>query len=172
MVVKVRVWALRDNSYPDLYMNVNRDECTPATSDWKSNQIGDNELTIYPDNKKYKKGIYRCAIEAFKGSEEHHIGIAVYLREAKPIIQLKHSDPPLHTDVKDCMFFMYSIEDTSDLERLLLLLNVTNRKNLQVYVHRKNYPSQLEGEFTFAAGDLPDQVLQQFKNMYLMAQLL
>ena len=53
MVITIRAWALKANSYPDLYVNVNKEECTPLTADWKSNQIGDNEIKIMPVDKKY-----------------------------------------------------------------------------------------------------------------------
>ena len=52
-VVKVRAWALRDDSFPDLYLNVNKEECSFETCDWKANFCGDNLITVYPDDAKY-----------------------------------------------------------------------------------------------------------------------
>ena len=88
MVITIRAWALKPNSYPDLYVNVNKPDCTTLTADWKSNQIGDNEIKIMPADKKYQAGLYRCAIEAFRGEEEHFFGIEVKLKEAKPVNEL------------------------------------------------------------------------------------
>ena len=51
-VVKVRAWSLHGNAYPDLYMNVNKEDCTVDSSDWKSNFGSDNEIIVYPEDQK------------------------------------------------------------------------------------------------------------------------
>ena len=59
------------------------------------------------------------------------------IKEAKEITRLSNADTgPVTATVTDSLFFRYDIEDTSDLENLLLLLNISNRKHLQVYVHK------------------------------------
>ena len=49
-VIKLRAWGLNLDSFPDLYLNVNKDECTVDTCDWKANFCGDNVITIHPDD--------------------------------------------------------------------------------------------------------------------------
>ena len=68
----------------------------------------------------------------------------------------------------DSIFFKYSIQDTSDLENLLLLLNVSQRQNLQIYIHKNSYPSQDFSEHEYAVGDIPEHVLRAiFRNYYM-----
>ena len=77
-------------------------------------------------------------------------------------------DPPLSVTVQDSVFFKYTIEDTSDLEQMLLLLNVSKKKDLQVYMHCKSYPSDLFNEHDYALGDIPEHVLRHmFQNYYM-----
>ena len=54
---------------------------------------------------------------------------------------------------------------------MFLLLNITNRERLQVYIHKRNYPSELPDEHEFAVGDLPDHVLQRMFQMYYMKEM-
>ena len=63
------------------------------------------------------------------------------------------------------LFFKHAIEDTSDLEELLVLLNVSERKKLQVFLHTKPYPSAKTHEHELCLGDVPDELLANlFKN--------
>ena len=76
--------------------------------------------------------------------------------------------PPIQTTVTDSLYFKYTIEDTSDLENMLLLLNVSNRKDLQIYIHSRSYPSDLFGEHEYALGDIPEHVIRaMFQNYYM-----
>ena len=76
--------------------------------------------------------------------------------------------PPFETTVTDSLYFKYTIEDTSDLENMLLLLNVSNRKDLQIYIHSRTYPSDLFGEHEYALGDIPEHVIRaMFQNYYM-----
>ena len=68
--------------------------------------------------------------------------------------------PPMETTVTDSLFFKYTIEDTSDLENMLLLLNVSKKKDLQIYINSRSYPSDLRNEYEFAVGDIPEQVIR------------
>ena len=74
-VIKVKTWPLDRESEPDLYMTVDQEEVNSDVNHWKSNRIGADEIVIYPDNPKFKTGLYRVAVEAFRGPEEHKIGI-------------------------------------------------------------------------------------------------
>jgi len=51
---------------------------------------------------------------------------------------------------------------------MLLLLNVSNRKHLQIYVHKNSYPSDIFTEHEYALGDVPEHVLRaMFQNYYM-----
>ena len=117
-------------SEPDLYMTVDQEEVNSDVHHWKSNRIGPDEIVIYPDNPKFKPGLYRVAVEAFRGPEEHKIGVQILVKEAKPVVLLENAADPVTATVHDSAFFKYVLQDTSDLERLFLLLNVSNRKRL------------------------------------------
>jgi hypothetical protein len=135
---------------------------------FKSNSIGADQVFCLPENPKFKCGIWRVAIHAFNNSEEHKLGIKVSLREAKHITLLEQDLAPTRATVIDSLFFKYVIQDTSDLENMLLLLNVSNRKHLQVYVHKNSYPSDLFTEHEYALGDIPEHVLRaMFQNYYM-----
>ena len=82
------------------------------------------------------------------------------LRIAKEITNLSNSMAPLNVTVSDSVFFKYTIEDLSDLENLLLLLNVSNKTDLQIYMHGNRYPSAKHDEHLYAIGDLPKPLLQ------------
>ena len=125
-MLKIKTWPLDRNSEPDLYVTVDQEEVNSDAYHWKSNKIGADEIVIYPDNPKFKLGLYRIAIEAFRGDEEHKFGVQIHAKEAKPVIML--TNEPATVTVHDSIFFKYVLQDTSDLERLFLLLNVSNRK--------------------------------------------
>ena len=57
------------------------------------------------------------------------------------------------------------------MERLFLLLNVSNRKRLQVYIHKRNYPTELIDEHEFAVGDIPEHVIKRMFQMYYMKEM-
>ena len=63
------------------------------------------------------------------------------MTEAKPITHLKGGDKPTTVTVSDCAFFKYSIEHKSELEKVLLLLNISVKNRIQVYINKKPYPS-------------------------------
>ena len=170
-VIKVKTWPLDRESEPDLYMTVDQEEVNSDVNHWKSNRIGADEIVIYPDNPKFKTGLYRVAVEAFRGPEEHKFGIQILVKEAKPVVLLENTADPTPVTVHDSAFFKYVLQDTSDLERMFLLLNITNRERLQVYIHKRNYPSELPDEHEFAVGDLPDHVLQRMFQMYYMKEM-
>ena len=72
---------------------------------------------------------------------------------------------PLEVTVNDSLFFKYTIDEKTDLEDKLLLLNVSNREDLQIYINSHSYPSSKKNEFEYALGDLPERVLKSmFKN--------
>ena len=92
------------------------------------------------------------------------------MKEAKPLTILSNDGPAVTLKVKDSAFFRYNIEDTSDLERHFFLLNLSNRKDIAVYIHRKNYPSESEDEHEYALGQVPDKVLKRMFNMHYMRE--
>ena len=42
---------------------------------------------------------------------------------------------------------------------MLLLLNVSKKKDLTIYMHRNRYPSELKDEHEYAVGDIPKHML-------------
>lgn len=62
--------------------------------------------------------------------------------------------------VIDSVFFQFALNDTSDLENALFLLQLTTKKNIQVFVSKNcSYPGRGQGEHLLAFGDLPDSLL-------------
>ena len=85
----------------------------------------------------------------------------------EPISILKNNGLVTYSSVSAKIFFKYEIATHSissrglDLDNLLLLLNVSNRKDLKVYIGHSEYPSA-EGEgIMYALGDLTDDELKQ-----------
>mmetsp|Transcript_36906 Transcript_36906/g.48500 ORF Transcript_36906/g.48500 Transcript_36906/m.48500 type:complete len:224 (+) Transcript_36906:560-1231(+) len=75
---------------------------------------------------------------------------------------------PFQATVADSIFFKYTIEDKSDLENLLLLLNISKKKDLEIYVHSQAYPTSEFNEHGYALGDVPEFVIRSiFKNYYM-----
>ena len=62
--------------------------------------------------------------------EEQKLGIKLIIKEAKEITVLTKEIAPFQATVIDSIFFKYTIQDTSDLENMLLLLRISNRKDL------------------------------------------
>ena len=70
------------------------------------------------------------------------------------------------------MFFKYTVSKETDLEKLLLLLNVTNKSGIQVYINKQEYPTPEKDMHLYAFGDVPNQIIQQFPSMHLMNKAL
>ena len=160
-MVKVNTWPLDSKSDPDLYIGVDSEAPVDQNNyTYKSNQIGADQVFMLPDNPKFKCGLWKVAIHAFNQSEVHNLGVKISVREAKPITMLNSESTSTTATVTDSMFFKYTIANTSDLENLLLLINVSNRKHLQVYIHKNSYPSEQFSEHEYALGDIPEHVLR------------
>ena len=56
------------------------------------------------------------------------------------------------------------------MAKLLLLLNVSTKKNLQVYIGSTNYPSE-KTDYDYAVGDIPDSSLKDICTKYYMREL-
>ena len=153
-VIKINTWPLDENSDPDLYVGIDQDDVDCNKYVFKSNQIGADQIVVYPEDKNFRHGVWRVAIHAFSNGEHQKLGILLTFKEAKPIASLNLL-APLTATVSDSLFFKYQIQDTTDLENLLLLLNISNRKHLQVYIHKNSYPSQTVLEHEYAIGDIP-----------------
>ena len=159
-VVKIDTWPLDDQSDPDLYVGIDTDQVDNKSYLFKSNQIGADQVLVYPDDQKFRCGVWRVVIHAFNNGEEQKLGVKVGIKEAKAIQSLNKEMPPFEATVNDSLFFKYTIEDTTDLENMLLLLNVSKRKDLQIYIHSRSYPSDLFREHEYALGDIPEHVIR------------
>ena len=93
------------------------------------------------------------------------------MKEAKPVTELQSSREPTPAVVKDSVFFKYTIKQKEDLDRVFLLLNVSVKEGIQVYISSKEYPSEAKGEHVYAVGDVPSHVIAEYPNMYLMSQV-
>ena len=80
------------------------------------------------------------------------------MMEAKPV-KLLRPESEVQATVTDSLFFKYMIQPGADFESLLLKINLSNKRNLQVYIDKNRYPSCESNEYSFAMGDLPDSVL-------------
>ena len=98
-------------------------------------------MLVYPSDPKFSLGVWRVAVHAaLYNGEIQRLGIKLTLKEAKPITELSNSQGPITSTVTDSVFFKYTIQDLSDLDNQLLLLNISKRKDLQIYIHRIEYP--------------------------------
>ena len=83
--------------------------------------------------------------------------------QATPVVSLSNSEA-LPITVKDSLFFKYDLEvneEHPDLSELLVLLNVSKRKNLTVFIGNENYPAQKNDDYDYAAGDLSQDKLNK-----------
>ena len=170
-VIKINTWPLDDVSDPDLYVQIDDENVDANNWLFKSNNIGADQVVVFPENDKFRCGIWRVAIHAFNNGEEQKLGIKLSIKEAKVITQLKKEMPPLNATVVDSLYFKYLIEDNSDLENMLLLLRVSKRKDLQIYIHKNSYPSDLFQEHDYALGDIPEHVIRAMYQNYYMKEM-
>ena len=70
-VVKINTWPLDEESDPDLYVGIDGEtesvDCSKSL--FKSNNIGADQIVVYPDDPKFKLGVWRISIHAFNNSE-------------------------------------------------------------------------------------------------------
>ena len=170
-VINLRTWPLDDHSDPDLYVGIDSDQVDENTYLFKSNMIGADQVTVYPDDPKFRIGLWKVVIHAFNNGDEQKLGIKLSIKEAKPITKLHKEMAPIEATVSDSVYFQYTIEDTSDLEQMLLMLNISKRKDLQVYIHRAAYPSHVFNDHEYALGDVPSHALKAIYQNYYMKEM-
>lgn len=90
---------------------------------------------------------------------------------AKPITVLTKEMEPITATVTDSVYFKYTIEDTSDLEQMQLLLNISKRKDVQVYIHRAAYPSHIFNDHEYALGNIKPHTLMAIHKNYYMREM-
>ena len=80
------------------------------------------------------------------------------------VISLDNLQAPYDATInKTPLYFTYSLAQVEALENHLLLLNVSNRTRLQVYVHLHPFPDHTYHHYPL--GDVPDKALKAlFKN--------
>ena len=78
----------------------------------------------------------------------------------KEIITLDDMEEPYQASIADTpLFFSYSLEHLGDsIQNQLLLLNVSTRTKLQIYVHFKPFPDK--SSHYYPLGDLADETLE------------
>jgi hypothetical protein len=81
-----------------------------------------------------------------------------------PIIaDLTEANAPLNAtcSIDQPKFFKYVIKDSSDLEDLMILLNVSERSKLQLYLHWTNYPSAKTSQHDYCLGAVQEEPLRK-----------
>ena len=129
-------------------------------------------MLVYPSDPKFSLGVWRVAVHAaLYNGEIQRLGIKLTLKEAKPITELSNSQGPITSTVTDSVFFKYTIQDLSDLDNQLLLLNISKRKDLQIYIHRIEYPSDQFMDYEYALGDIPPHVMSNLSKVVYMKEM-
>ena len=109
-VIKLNTWPLDEQSDPDLYVGIDSDRVDENVHMFKSNQIGADRILVYPDDPKFRCGVWRVSIHAFNNGEEQKLGVKLTIKEAKPITCLpKNMLEPIRATVADSAFFKYEI---------------------------------------------------------------
>jgi len=68
--------------------------------------------------------------------------------------------------VEDIAYFKYQINSAADFEQLFLLIQLSQKKHLEIFIHEKIYPD--EEDHLWVVGDLPEHVIKMiFKKIYL-----
>jgi len=83
-MITIETWPLNELSDPDLFVGVDKEDICKENCDWKSENIGPDMVTIYPDDAKFKTGTFCIAVLAFRPGT-NHLGIRLVETEAKPI---------------------------------------------------------------------------------------
>lgn len=53
-VITIRTWPLDEKSDPDLYVGIDTDKVDENVNLFKSNMIGADQITVYPDDPKFR----------------------------------------------------------------------------------------------------------------------
>ena len=64
---------------------------------------------------------------------------------------------PIQTVVEDCLFFKFEVQDClacPDLANELLLLNVSKKSDLQVFIGNDGFPGSEDDNYDYAVGDI------------------
>ena len=64
-------------------MGIDTDNVDETTHLFKSNMIGASQITVYPEDPKFKSGLWRVVVHAFNNGEEQKLGIKLSIKEAK-----------------------------------------------------------------------------------------
>ena len=78
------------------------------------------------------------------------------------IVDLTDLDAPFQSNVSSDTprYFKYRIQDASDLEDLMILLNVSQKSKVQLFLHWTNYPSANKDEHDICLGNAPTEALK------------
>lgn len=70
------------------------------------------------------------------------------------------------------LIFKYEIQDKTDLENLLILVNLSKKKHLEVYIGKNNYANSNIEEHLLAVGNIPRQIIELSQQRVSMLELL
>ena len=122
------------------------------------NSKNSNKIVI---NEKYMMGNHRLVVQLPPSDPDMSRVKCLRLRHTpvSSVTSLDNLDAPYEATIgDDALFFTYSVESVEELENHLLLLNVSNRTKLQVYVHLHPFPD--EKNHHYPLGDVPDYALK------------
>ena len=116
---------------------------------------------IFPDDPGFETGTYQVLLVNRDEDEDEFthqpLAVCFTLTKVPRVVDLTDMNAPIQATCSsdNPCFFKYSIKDGSDLEELLILLNLSERKRLTAYIHWTTYPSQKKNEHGFCVGALP-----------------
>ena len=169
-VVRIKTWRESGESYPKMFVAIDNMRVSAKRNLFKSIKNRENSVLVYPEDPKFKTGVWHIAIEPHKDTAEQIFGVKVTLEEARPVTILDAS--VYSATVRDSLFFKYGIKDKSDFENALLLLNLSKKEHLEVYIGKNSYPSASLDEHLIAVGSVPDHVLKVSQQRCCMLELL
>lgn len=145
-------------------MGVGVESPGPQAHQWKS-QYALATIEIDPGTDKFSTGKYRAAYIARQPetSPARSITVCAKLtcREVPLMVKLNNLEEALPITVNKSAFFRYVLPDGIDYDDHFVLVQVTPKSKLAVYIHSQRYPGPEKGHLDYMLGDLPAKNLKE-----------
>lgn len=155
-------WELNDDEFDelkiDVFVGVGTDLHGPESHQWKS-QYPLATIEVDPGTDKFQTGKYRAVYMARpQSSPAKPITICAKLtaKDVPPMVKLNGLQKALPIKVDKPAFFRYVLPDDIDYDDHFVLIQVTPRSQLAVYIHSQQYPGPVQGHYDQMLGDLPE----------------
>ena len=79
-VVRINTWRQSGDSHPKLFLAIDDTLVSPKNHLLKSTKNKENSILVYPEDLKFKTGLWYIAIEAHNTTGEHIFGVKVLLQ--------------------------------------------------------------------------------------------